>query len=123
MPDVISDTSVIQYFFQVGLLDLLFALYHEISIPEAVASELAEGRCHGIDLPDAESMSQFKVVAVSVPESILQWKSLGNGEQAALALAVVSSDPLLLLDDAVARQRARELGLRFTGTLGIFSQG
>ncbi len=34
MPDVISDTSLIQYLFQVGLLDLLFTLYEEITIPE-----------------------------------------------------------------------------------------
>ena len=52
MPDVISDTSPIQYLHQVKLLDLLFSLYEEISIPEAVEKELADGRNYGIDLPD-----------------------------------------------------------------------
>jgi predicted nucleic acid-binding protein len=119
VPDVISDTSVVQYFFQVGLLDLLFTLYQEIAIPEAVASELAEGRLHGIDLPDAESMSRFNVLRVSVPQPILGLKSLGRGEREVLALALISPAALVLLDDAVARQHARTLGLRFTGTLGI----
>lgn len=119
MPDVISDTSVIQYLFQVGLLDLLFTLYQEITIPEAVAGELAEGRLHGIDLPDAETMSQFRVLKILVPQSIQLLKSLGPGEREVLALASASQESLILLDDAVARQHARKLGLRFTGTLGV----
>jgi predicted nucleic acid-binding protein len=67
VPDVFCDTSVIQYLFQVGLLDLLFTLYPEISIPAAVANELAEGRVHGVDLPDVESMSRFTVRTVTAP--------------------------------------------------------
>jgi uncharacterized protein len=43
VPDVISDTSPIQYLHQVKLLDLLFCLYEEISIPEAVEKDIAEG--------------------------------------------------------------------------------
>jgi predicted nucleic acid-binding protein len=119
VPDVISDTSVIQYLFQVGLLDLLFTLYQEITIPEAVAGELAEGRLHGIDLPDAETMSQFRVLKILVPQSIQLLKSLGPGEREVLALASASQKSLMLLDDAVARHHARKLGLRFTGTPGV----
>jgi predicted nucleic acid-binding protein len=112
-----SDTSVIQYLFQVGLLDLLFTLYPKITIPEAVAKELAEGQEHRVELPNEEAMSRFKVQKVAVPQSIKTLKALGNGEQEVLALA--SPDILVLLDDAVARQHARALGLRFTGTLGV----
>jgi len=119
VPDVVCDTSVIQYLFQIGLLDLLFTLYQAISIPKAVANELAEGRTHGVDLPDAEAMSRFKVITVSVPQSIQTLKSLGGGEREVLALASASADNLVLLDDAVARRHACKLGLRFTGTLGI----
>ena len=119
MPEVIADTSVIQYLFQVGLLDLLFTLYQEITIPAAVANELAEGRRHGIALPDAETMSRFRSTSVSVPHSIQLLKSLGSGEREVLALASSRADHLILFDDAAARQHARELGLRFTGTLGI----
>ncbi|MEO7971168.1 MAG: DUF3368 domain-containing protein [bacterium] len=119
MPDVFCDTSVIQYLFQVGLLDLLFTLYQEISIPAAVANELAEGRVHGVDLPDVESMSRFRIRTVPAPQSIQILKSLGSGEREVLTLALTSTDHLVLIDDALARQHARELSLRFTGTLGI----
>jgi predicted nucleic acid-binding protein len=87
VPDVICDTSVIQYLFQVGLLDLLFTLYPEISIPEAVARELAQGQAHLIELPDNAAMLRFKLLKVSVPQSINTLKSLGSGEQEVLSLA------------------------------------
>jgi predicted nucleic acid-binding protein len=119
VPDVFCDTSVIQYLFQVGLLNLLFTLYQEIAIPAAVTNELAEGRAHGVDLPDVESMARFKVLTVPIPQSIQTLKSLGSGEREVLALALTSADHLVLIDDAVARQYARELSLQFTGTLGI----
>ena len=119
MPDVFCDTSVIQYLFQVGLLDLLFTLYPEISIPAAVANELAEGRVHGVDLPDVESMSRFKLRTVTAPQSIQILKSLGSGEREVLTLALTSADHLVLIDDTLARKHARELGRRFTGTPGI----
>ena len=43
MPDrlVVADTSVTQYLHQLGLLDLLRALYAEVTVPEAVAAEVA----------------------------------------------------------------------------------
>jgi predicted nucleic acid-binding protein len=39
MPEVIADTSPIQYLYQIGLLDMLNVLYGKIIIPEAVAEE------------------------------------------------------------------------------------
>lgn len=119
MPDVISDTSPIQYLYQVELLDLLFRLYEAITIPEAVENELAEGRDHGVNLPGVAEMSRFKVRTASFDQTVELPASLGRGERAVLALASVNPGSLLLLDDALARQHARELGLRFTGTLGV----
>ncbi len=119
MPDVISDTSPIQYLYQVELLDLLFRLYKEITIPQAVETELAEGREHGVRLPSTGQMSRFKIGIAPLEETLKLPTSLGRGEREVLALASVTPDSLLLLDDALARQHARSLGLRFTGTLGI----
>jgi predicted nucleic acid-binding protein len=44
---------------------------------------------------------------------------LGAGEREVLALALETPDSVCVLDDALARQIARALQLRFTGTLGI----
>jgi hypothetical protein len=78
VPDVVADTSVIQYLFQIGLLDLLFTLYPRISIPEAVANELAEGRKHGVELPDDDAMARFEVLSVDVPNFPQMVKALGT---------------------------------------------
>ncbi|MGH7784825.1 MAG: DUF3368 domain-containing protein, partial [Candidatus Binatia bacterium] len=44
---------------------------------------------------------------------------LGAGEREVLALALETADSVCVLDDALARQVARALQLRFTGTLGV----
>jgi predicted nucleic acid-binding protein len=44
---------------------------------------------------------------------------LGAGEKEVLALALESLDSVCILDDALARQVAKTLRLRVTGTLGI----
>lgn len=49
--------------------------------------------------------------------------ALGPGEQAALALALLSPGSLVLLDDAAGRTAARRLGVSVTGTLGVLLLG
>ncbi|MCP2728563.1 hypothetical protein [Limnofasciculus baicalensis] len=51
MPNIIADTSSIQYLYQLNLLNLFPTLYSQITIPSAVANELAQGRILGILLP------------------------------------------------------------------------
>jgi predicted nucleic acid-binding protein len=48
---------------------------------------------------------------------------LGPGESAALAIALQTTESLVLLDDAAARAAAKQLGLSTTGTLGILLLG
>ncbi len=57
MPNVIADTSPIQYLYQTNLLDLLPNFYGQIIIPFSVAQELAVGKASGISLPDINSLS------------------------------------------------------------------
>jgi len=60
---------------------------------------------------------------VDVPDAVLSAYTppvvLDPGETEVLALAQTLEDPLVLLDDEVARAEARRLGLRLRGTLGI----
>lgn len=119
MPEVISNTSPIQYLFQADLLRLLPALYGSVILPEAVASELAEGRARGVALPIPSSLPWVKVRSVSQPAMLGLITDLGPGEREALALATGTPGALLLLDDSLARRHARLLGLTFTGTLGV----
>jgi predicted nucleic acid-binding protein len=44
---------------------------------------------------------------------------MGPGETQVLMLALESRDAIVVLDDALARQTAENLGIRLTGTLGL----
>jgi len=56
LPDVICNTSPLQYLHQIGQLELLPKLVSRVVVPTAVAKELAEGRRRGLDLPVPETL-------------------------------------------------------------------
>jgi predicted nucleic acid-binding protein len=119
MPEVISDTSPLQYLHQTDLLDTLAKLYGQVTIPQAVADELSQGRALGINLPDPSALPWIAIEQVRDRALLPLVTDLGWGEREALALALERPGSLLLLDDALARRYARLLGLVFTGTLGV----
>jgi predicted nucleic acid-binding protein len=119
VPDVIADTSPIQYLYQANVIHVLPQLYSRITIPEAVAHELAQGRARGAALPDPGQLSWMSVRPVQEQALLSLVANLGPGEREVLALAKMIPGSLALLDDAVARRYARFLGISFTGTLGV----
>lgn len=119
MPDLICDTSALQYLHQLGLLHILTALADRVTVTPAVAAELSEGRSRGIDVPE---LSDFDWLSLRSPASTVllpQARDLGEGETEVLALALESHDAVVVLDDRLARRVADELGLRLTGPLGL----
>lgn len=119
MPEVIADTSVLQYLHQTEHLDLLRHLYGTILVPEGVAEELAEGRARTYSLPDPREHEWTRVVPTPHRRTLLLAADLGKGEREVISLAAETPDSLALLDDKLARRMARHLGVRFTGTLGV----
>ena len=107
-------------------LDLLAGLFGQVQIPRAVYDEVVtQGLVRGA--PDALTVRLFwqrqQWPIVDVPEALLSAYVppvvLDPGETELLALAQSLADPMLLLDDEVARAEARRLKLRLCGTLGI----
>lgn len=119
MPEVISDTSPLQYLTQINLLHILPALAGRIIVPQAVVEELAQGRAAGLSLPDP-SVIEWMIIRRSVGASALAIVTdLGPGETETLLLALESQDALVILDDALARRIAKTQGIRVIGTLGV----
>jgi len=119
LPEVICNTSPIQYLHQLQLLHLLPALAGRIIVPPAVVDELAEGRALDINLPD---LGGFNWVEIRRPISELAIPlvtDLGPGEAEVLMLALEMREAVVVLDDDLARRVAKTLGLRLTGTLGL----
>lgn len=119
MPEVIINTSPVQYLFQLGLLDLLPRLYSEVAAPEGVVRELRSGIDRGVSLPDLDSLGWLRIRRVKSAAVLPLAAGLGIGEREVLALALESDDALVILDDSLARRFAQRLRLASTGTLGL----
>ncbi|MCD4726301.1 MAG: DUF3368 domain-containing protein [Pirellulales bacterium] len=119
MPEIICNTSPLQYLHQLGLLHLLPDLVDRVVVPSAVAGELSAGRVQGVDLPIPEELEWIIIRTPRSAPVIPLVVDLGAGETEVLALALESGNAEVLLDDALARRVAAMLGLTFRGTLGL----
>lgn len=119
MPDVICDTSPLQYLYQLGLLDILPALAEQVYVPPAVVEELAAGRDAGVSLPDPTELKWTTVRRPASEVALPLVTDLGAGETEVLMLALESAGAVAVLDDALARRVAESLDLPLTGTLGL----
>lgn len=110
MPKVIiSDTSCLIIFTKIGELDLLRQLYKTVTITQDILLE------YGEHLPDWIEVQQAKDL---YREQLLEMQ-IDKGEASAIALALETSEHIIILDDWKARKLAERLGLSVTGTLGV----
>ncbi len=119
MPEIICNTSPLQYLHQLELLPILPKLAGKVIVPQAVVGELATGIQRGVNLPD---VSVLEWVLIRRPISTMALSlinDLGPGETEVLMLAIESFDPIVILDDGLARRVAELRGIRLTGTLGL----
>lgn len=116
---VIVNTSPLFYLHRLGYFRILEKLYGEIIIPHAVLTELEEGKKFGEDVPDIENFHWIKVKNVTVPSFIKMIPDLGKGEAEVLALGCEEDNPLLIIDDALARKIASLQKIKLTGTAGV----
>jgi predicted nucleic acid-binding protein len=112
-------TSPLQYLQQIGHLELLPGLVSRITVPTAVAHELAEGRRRGLDLPVPQSLPGIDLREPSGEKAVRLVADLGPGETEVQLLALEHVDPVAILDDALARRYAEVLKIRLTGTLEV----
>ena len=119
MPELICNTSPIQYLHQLGLLDLLRRLGDRVVVPATVVRELNDGRQVGVSLPNVTEIPWISIIRSANAPALPLVTDLGPGESEVLALGLERRDAVLILDDALARRMARVLQLRHTGTLGL----
>lgn len=119
MPDIVCDTSPIQYLHQIELLHLLPALAGRIFIPPAVLHELEEGRSFGVNLPDVKALAWMTVRSPTAAVTMPFEHDLGPGEMEVLMLAGENSGLVAVIDDGLARREADRRGIPVIGTLGL----
>ena len=120
MPDVICNTSPLQYLHQINQIDLLPGLYSNIQVPQAVADEIATGQRNNNALPYLTDLSWATIRPKEEYVPLSQAPAgLGIGEKHVISLGLKSPDSLVVLDDRIARQYAVKADLIITGTVGI----
>ncbi|MCW1969894.1 MAG: DUF3368 domain-containing protein [Anaerolineae bacterium] len=119
MVKAISNTSPLLYLYRIGAIHWLPYLFSEVLIPKAVQIELQIGRDKGYDVPN---ISNYAWLTIINPKFMpYEWLALelGNGEVAAMSLAMEHSGCIVLLDDMLARRTANLAGLHVWGTLKV----
>ena len=110
MPKVIiSDTSCLIILTKIGEIDLLRQLYKTVTITQDISLE------YGENLPEWFEVQQVKD---HYRQQLLEMQ-IDKGEASAIALALETSDNIVILDDWKARKVAERLGISVTGTLGV----
>ncbi len=129
MPIVLANAGPLIALGKLNRLELLTDLYHDVQITPAVYDEVVtQGLARGAS--DALTMrlfwQRYGLPVVEVSSAVLDAYTppviLEPGEYELLALAQTLPDPLVLLDDEVARTEARRLQLHVRGTLGTLVQ-
>ena len=106
---IISDTSCFIILSNIGELDLLQKVYGHIITTQEIANEFGE------ILPDWVFIHS---VNDKYRQQLLEMQ-IDKGESSAIALALEIPDCTIILDDFKARKIAAQLGLNYTGTIGI----
>ena len=106
---IISDTSCFIILANIGELELLHRVYGEVLTTIDIATE------YGEPLPE-----WVKIVTVTdrYRQQILEMQ-IDKGESSAIALALEIPGSTIILDDYKARKIAEQLGITYTGTIGV----
>ena len=115
---VISNNSPLVGLLGINLLSLLQEFYTEVWIPRKVEQEFLK-KDTIVRREILKNASWIKTVDLADPQTAEAYVGLDEGEAEALALAAEHDARLILLDEKQARQRAKEIGLKVKGTLGI----
>jgi predicted nucleic acid-binding protein len=110
MPKVIiSDTSCLIILTKIGELDLLRQLYKTVTITHDILLEYGEHLPDWIEVEQANDHYRQQLLEMQIDK----------GEASAIALALETSENIIILDDWKARKLAERLGLSVTGTIGV----
>jgi hypothetical protein len=120
MADVVSNTGPLIALAQIGQLGLLRRLFGRVIIPGAVRAEILDETT--VAAVTAADWITVRDVQDGLAAQLLR-EELDPGESAAIVLAEELGAALVLIDERAAARKARALGLRVIGTLGVLLLG
>ena len=119
---MVINSSVVIAFAEIGLTDIIVSLTVEVIVPRAVYEEVVvRGRGRPGSRELGELVQQSKVRLLSPRDRVLVealHDPLGLGEAEAIALAI-EYNCVVVLDDRIARSKAKSMRLKVIGTVGL----
>ena len=106
---IISDTSCFIILTNIGELELLHKLYGQVVTTIDIASEYGETLPGWVEIVTVTDKSNQQLLELQIDK----------GESSAIALALETPNSPIILDDNKARKIANQLGLTYTGTIGV----
>jgi predicted nucleic acid-binding protein len=106
---IISDTSCFIILKNIGELDLLHKVYGKITTTVEIATEFGETLPEWVEIITVKDKSK----------QLLLEMQIDKGESSAIALAMETTNSIVIIDDYKARKIAEKLGLTYTGTIGV----
>lgn len=119
---VVSDTTPLISLMKISQLNLLYHLFKEVWIPDAVYRELVSNINFSAEAEQIEKCPYIKKMSVSDQKSVdllRKITGLDAGESEAIILSDTEKADILLMDEVKGRQVAKQLGLQLMGTIGI----
>ena len=106
---IISDTSCFIILTNIGELELLHKGYGQIVTTLDIANEYGETLPEWVEIVSVKDKYRQQLLEMQIDK----------GESSAIALALETPNSTIILDDYKARKIADQLGLVFTGTIGV----
>jgi predicted nucleic acid-binding protein len=106
---IISDTSCFIILTNIGELELLHKVYGQIVTTLDIATEYGEILPEWVEIATVKDKYRQQLLEMQID----------RGESSAIALALETPDSTIILDDYKARKIADQLGIIFTGTIGV----
>lgn len=119
---IVSDTTPLISLMKAGQLNVLQNLYGEILIPEAVYNELTSNKTYREEaelIAKADFINVVQLVEKCIANTFQQKTGLDRGESEAIVYVMNIKADILLMDEALGRKVARELGIHIQGTIGV----
>lgn len=109
---IITDTSCLILLDKINELELLGKMFEKVITTQTIALEFGKPLPQWITIQNPRDETN---------QLILQ-ASLDKGEASAIALAMEQTHCLLIIDELKGRKLAKQLYLKFTGTLGLIAE-
>lgn len=106
---IISDTSCFIILTNIGELELLHKVYGKITTTLDIATEYGDILPEWVEIISPTDKYRQQLLEMQIDK----------GESSAIALALEIPDSIIILDDIKARKIAKQLGLIYTGTIGV----